>query len=74
MNIYEEIIKELKAKGAKGAINKGSKFNTMGIDSLDLMDMIVTLEDKLDIRVPDDKLNELETVDDLVKLAEELKA
>ncbi|AUF83356.1 acyl carrier protein [Mesoplasma syrphidae] len=73
MNIYEEIVKELKAKGAKGALTKETKVASIGIDSLDLMDMIVTLEDRLEIRVPDDKLMNLETIGDLINLVEELK-
>ncbi|WP_027063019.1 acyl carrier protein [Mesoplasma seiffertii] len=73
MNIYEEIVKELKAKGAKGSLGKEVKISSIGIDSLDLMDMIITLEDRLEIRVPDDKLMGLETINDLVKLVEELK-
>ena len=73
MNIYEQIVKELKAKGAKGSITKTTEFKSLGLDSLDLMDMIVELEDKLDIRVPDDKLTSLRTISDLMDVIEELK-
>ncbi|WP_031542138.1 acyl carrier protein [Mesoplasma photuris] len=73
MNINEEIIKELKNKGAKGTLNSGSKFADMGIDSLDLMDMIIVLEEKLNILVPDSKLSEINTIKDLVLIVEELQ-
>jgi len=73
MNYQEIIITKLKKSGAKGDLSPTSKFKNMGIDSLDLMDMIVQLEDQLNISVPDDDLLNLETIDDLVKLIAELK-
>jgi len=73
MNYQELIVKELKKHGAKGELSPTSEFKNMGIDSLDLMDMIVQLEEELDISVPDDDLLNLKTIDDLVKLVTELK-
>ncbi|AJM72102.1 MULTISPECIES: acyl carrier protein [Mycoplasma] len=73
MNIYDEIVKKLKSKGAKGSININSEFKKMGLDSLDLMDLIVELEDKLDIRIDDDALLSIKTVSDLLNVIEELK-
>lgn len=73
MNIYDEIVKALKARGVKVALNKNSEFKNIGIDSLDLMDMVVTLEDQLSIHIPDDKLLEIKTIGDLLKIIEELK-
>lgn len=73
MNYFEEIKKALIKKGIKISISKDTKFEDMDIDSLDLMDMVVTLEEKLNITVPDEKLVELKKVDDLILLVEELK-
>jgi acyl carrier protein len=73
MNYQKIIIDELKKHGAKGELNLKSEFSKLGIDSLDLMDMIVQLEEELDISVPDDDLLNLKTIDDLVKLVTELK-
>ncbi|ATZ17049.1 acyl carrier protein [Williamsoniiplasma luminosum] len=71
--IYEQIVKSLKNKGAKGAINKQTRFTDIGVDSLDLMDMVIQLEDELSIRIPDDQLLNIETLDQLLKIIEQLK-
>ncbi|AKX33806.1 putative acyl carrier protein [Spiroplasma litorale] len=73
MNYFEEIKKALIKKGAKGSITKESAFKDMELDSLDLMDMIVSLENKLEITVPDDDLVTIKTVDDILKVIEKLK-
>ncbi|PPE06129.1 acyl carrier protein [Williamsoniiplasma lucivorax] len=70
--IYDQIIKALKTKGAKGAINKQTKFVDMGVDSLDLMDMVIQLEDELSIRIPDDQILSIENIDQLLKIIEKL--
>ncbi|ATZ18567.1 acyl carrier protein [Williamsoniiplasma somnilux] len=73
MNIYEEILKALKKAGAKGTLDKNTRFANVGVDSLDLMDMIVKLEDTLEIRVPDDELLTIKTIEDLLNIIEKLK-
>ncbi|AEM68581.1 acyl carrier protein [Mycoplasma putrefaciens] len=73
MNIYEEIVRKLKSRGAKGAITQNSEFKKMGLDSLDLMDLIVELEDTLDIRIDDEQLLSLKTISDLLQVIQELK-
>ncbi|UKS53925.1 acyl carrier protein [Mycoplasma feriruminatoris] len=73
MTIYNQIIKELKSRGAKGNITKDSEFKSLGLDSLDLMDMVVTLEEKLNIRISDEQLLSLRTIEDLLKVIEELQ-
>ncbi|ASZ09360.1 acyl carrier protein [Mesoplasma chauliocola] len=72
MNIHNEIIKELKSKGAKGNITSETQFSKIGLDSLDLMDMITVLEERLSIFVPDDKLLEIKTIKDLENVIAEL--
>ncbi|ATZ21834.1 acyl carrier protein [Mesoplasma tabanidae] len=72
MNIHNEIIKELKSKGAKGNLTTQTQFSSIGLDSLDLMDMITILEDRLSIFVPDDKLLEIKTIKDLENVIAEL--
>ena len=43
----------------------------LGADSLDMVEMLMSLEDNFGITVPDDKANELVTVEALVKYIEE---
>ncbi|PPE06746.1 acyl carrier protein [Mesoplasma corruscae] len=65
MNINNEILKEIKKRGVKVALTKNTKFSAMGLDSLDLMDMITVLEEKLNVYVSDDILLSIKTIGDL---------
>ncbi|MCI5885359.1 MAG: acyl carrier protein [Clostridiales bacterium] len=53
-------------------INRDSKFEDLGIDSLDAVELVMKLEEGLDIQLDLDR--ELQTIDDLVKFVEEKSA
>ena len=44
----------------------------LGADSLDLVDLAISLEDEFDTEVPDNVLEKFETVGDIVRYIEEL--
>ncbi len=44
--------------------------DNLGADSLDLVDLIMSIEDEFDIEVPDAELENLKTVGDLVRYIE----
>ncbi len=44
----------------------------LGADSLDLVDLAMSLEDEFEVEVPDSVLEKFETVADIVKFIEEL--
>ena len=44
----------------------------LGLDSLDALDLVVQLQDRFGARVPEDRLTELETIDDVVEMTMEL--
>ncbi|KAF5273746.1 hypothetical protein FQR65_LT17088 [Abscondita terminalis] len=67
MKHFEDIKKALIEKGAKGSITKESNFRDLGIDSLDLMDLVLALEDKLSITISDDELMAMKAIEDLLK-------
>jgi acyl carrier protein len=73
MKHFEEIKKALTSRGAKGAMTKETQFSDLGIDSLDLMDMIVDLEGELDITVSDEDLTNMKTINDLLTVIDKLK-
>ncbi|AXK51395.1 acyl carrier protein [Spiroplasma alleghenense] len=73
MKYFEEIKKALKQKGAKGEINKDTLFKNLGLDSLDLMDLVVELEENLGFTIPDDELPGIQTIGQLEKIIAELK-
>ena len=43
----------------------------LGADSLDIVDLVMTLEDEFDTEIPDEDIEELKTVGDIVKYVEE---
>lgn len=48
--------------------NINSTFKELGLDSLSLIDIVMKLEDKFKIILPDEELMKIETIDDLVNL------
>ncbi|NOZ02198.1 MAG: acyl carrier protein [Deltaproteobacteria bacterium] len=53
------------------AINlKSNLFNDLGMDSIDALDMIAALEERLNIEFEDDELKHIRTVEDVVVFVE----
>jgi acyl carrier protein len=44
-----------------------SRLDSLGMDSLDRLELITSVEDRLSIRIPDDRVSGLVTVGDLVQ-------
>ena len=47
--------------------------NDLGADSLDVVDLVMTLEDEFDIEIPDDAVENIETVGDVVEAIQKVK-
>ena len=45
----------------------------LGIDSLDLVDLVMELEDEFEIEFPEDKIDDFKTVGDVINYIEENK-
>ena len=43
----------------------------LGADSLDVVDMVMTLEDEFDVEIPDEEIERIRTVGELVAYIEE---
>ena len=43
----------------------------LGADSLDVVDLVMSLEEEFDIEIPDDQVENIKTVGDVVKYIEE---
>lgn len=43
----------------------------LGADSLDVVDLIMSIEDEFDVEVPDEALEDIRTVEDMVKYLED---
>ncbi len=56
-------------------IKEDSKFvEDLGADSLDVVELVMALEEKFDIEIPDESAENIATVADAVKFIEEAKA
>ncbi len=49
---------------------ESSIVDDMGADSLDVVDLIMSLEEEFDIEIPDEEIENIKLVDDLVKYIE----
>ena len=43
----------------------------LGADSLDLVDLVMTFEDEFDMEIPDEEIENIKTVGDIVKFIED---
>lgn len=69
MNVKELIYKGLQSK-TKQKFDDKSDIYKIGIDSLDLIEMVTDAEDELDVRISDSELESIKTVGDIVKAFE----
>ncbi|NLC79246.1 MAG: acyl carrier protein [Ruminococcaceae bacterium] len=49
---------------------ESSIVDDLGADSLDVVDLIMSLEEEFDIEIPDEEIENIKLVDDLVKYIE----
>ena len=74
--MFEEM-KDLLAEGLnidESKITEESSFkDDLGADSLDLFELVMSLEDKYDVEIPSEELEKLLTVGDVIKYIEEHK-
>ncbi|MCD8107782.1 MAG: acyl carrier protein [Oscillospiraceae bacterium] len=52
-------------------VTSDSTFEDLGADSLDVVDVIMTLEDEFDMEIPDEAIEGMKTVGELVKYIED---
>ena len=50
---------------------EASIVDALGADSLDLVDMVMSLEEEFDVEIPDDQVENIKTVGDIVKYIED---
>ena len=78
MQEYKDVIRNLVAQIGEVEIDKvGDEThfsNDLGIDSLRALELMVALEDKFKIRIPEEQLGRFTTVSSLAELVVELQA
>lgn len=70
--VKEILIKQLKLKNVEVTLDSKIK-DDLGADSLDTLQLLMTLEDKYGITIPDDELMKFVTVGDVVGYLEKLE-
>ncbi len=50
---------------------EASIVDDLGADSLDLVDLVMSLEEEFDVEIPDDQVENIKTVGDIVKYIED---
>ena len=74
MDIFEQVKKILcdQLDLEEEQVNEDSEvIDDLGADSLDIVDLVMTLEEEFDTEIPDEDLENLKTVGDIVKYIEE---
>jgi acyl carrier protein len=77
MAIFDEVKEIVMEQLNKTAdeVKEDSRFaEDLGADSLDVVELVMALEDKFDIEIPDEDAEKITTVADAVKYIEEHKA
>ena len=76
MNTIEkvkEIIAEQLCITAKEIKDDANVIEDLGADSLDIVELLMSFEDEFGVSIPDDKLEELKTIPQIVKIIDEYK-
>ena len=74
MDIFEQVKKILcdQLDLEEEQVNEDSEvIDDLGADSLDIVDLVMTLEEEFDTEIPDEDIENLKTVVDIVKYIED---
>ena len=74
MDIFEQVKKILcdQLDLEEEQVNEDSEvIDDLGADSLDIVDLVMTLEEEFDTEIPDEDIENVKTVGDIVKYIEE---
>ena len=73
MDYFDKINDRLSGKLKGKELTKESSFKELGIDSLDLVDLVFELEEEIGIEFEDEELLKLSTIQDLLDLIDSKK-
>lgn len=70
--VREILVKQLGVSESK--VTKDTNLTTdLGADSLDLVEILMSLEEEFNVSIPDEVIPEIKTINDLVKFIEKAK-
>ena len=75
MDIFEKvkelIAEQLDVADKDGITEASSITDDLGADSLDVVDLVMALEDEFNVEIPEDEVENIKTVGDIVKYIED---
>lgn len=74
MKYLEEFKKILSKKIGDVDIDENSNLRSLGVDSLDLVEIVLEIEDMYDVSFENDELNSFKTVKDVIVAIEKRKS
>ena len=69
----KELVAEQLGVSKESVTLESNIIEDLGADSLDVIEMLMTLEEEFGISIPDDKINQIKTVGQIVELIEQSK-
>ncbi|HTL11283.1 MAG TPA: phosphopantetheine-binding protein [Bdellovibrionota bacterium] len=63
--LFGQVAKKIEKRSDLPAITRETKFSSLGIDSVSMMEIIGEIEDELDITISDERLAQIQTVGDV---------
>jgi len=63
----KDIIVQAEVLGDTSALKNDVVLSEQGIDSLDLVNVYLILEERFDVKIPDEDLNKVSTIDEIVE-------
>jgi acyl carrier protein len=73
LTLVREKLEEIKVEGAADA-TMDTTWEELDVDSLDLVELVQSLEDEYDVRIDDEQLKPVKTVGDAVRLVISVKS
>lgn len=67
----KELVAEQLDVDAEKVVSGASIQDDLGADSLDVVDLVMTLEEEFDVEIPDEAVANIKTVGDIVKYIED---
>ena len=68
--VKEILVDQLDVEDQKVTM-EASIIDDLGADSLDLVDLVMSLEEEFDVEIPDEQVENIKTVGDIVKYIED---
>ncbi len=69
--INQDKVFDIIKKRTDKKFNNSTEIKLLGLDSLDLVELVMEIEDALNIKIPDEELTNIKTIDDLFKIIED---